>query len=182
MSIATEIQRIQQAKVDIKNALETKGEIIEDTLLINDYPNIISNTPHVIAGTYTPAENTREFKIEGLPFQPQSVEIICNNAYRADSPNIISVISTKNYRGIISFMGQEGIDVDTGEPQYGFFVTSLSVGTELVLWNENSVTVNISGSSTIGPNGKYPETVFEAGKTYTYFVWGGVKNDEILPN
>ena len=68
MSIATEVQRIQQAKVDIKNALETKGVVIEDTLLINDYPNIISNTPHVIAGTYTPAEDTKVFKIEGLSF------------------------------------------------------------------------------------------------------------------
>ena len=80
-------------------------------------------------------------------------------------------------------MGKQ-IDDETGEQDtsWGYLVNSLSSGSKLISWNENSVFVDITTSQSLGTTGKYSQTIFKAGETYTYFVWGGVKNDEILPN
>ena len=43
MSIATELQRIQQAKADIKAAIESKGVTVPSGLTIDGYAQIIND-------------------------------------------------------------------------------------------------------------------------------------------
>lgn len=45
MSIATEIQRLQEAKADIKEAIENKGVTVSSSLTISDYADLIDSIP-----------------------------------------------------------------------------------------------------------------------------------------
>ena len=42
MSVANEIQRLQQAKADLKTAIEAKGVTVPSSALIDDYPNLVN--------------------------------------------------------------------------------------------------------------------------------------------
>ena len=52
MSIATQIQRIQQAKTDIKAAINDKGVIIPDNATIDTYPTYVSQISSGSGGGY----------------------------------------------------------------------------------------------------------------------------------
>lgn len=58
MSVISEAQRIQQAKADIKAAIEAKGITVPSNALFGDYAALIASIPSIPAppsadGTYT---------------------------------------------------------------------------------------------------------------------------------
>lgn len=60
MSVATQIQRLQEAKADIKEAIENKGVAVSSSLTISDYAPLIDSIPQSVGQRIT--TNFTQFK------------------------------------------------------------------------------------------------------------------------
>lgn len=109
MSIASDVQRIQQAKADIKTAIQGMGVTVPDTALISDLDTYVSNISSdanatvndlaygktayvggtkitgqnhgVKTGSVTVSSNSLTLNISGLGFTPSNVIIYFAGAY-----------------------------------------------------------------------------------------------------
>lgn len=86
MSIASDVTRIESAKAAIKAAIEGKGVTVPDATLLDGMAALIAGIEadygpfsKIIAGTYTPAEDTREFSLPGVFGYSEYVLAIAND-------------------------------------------------------------------------------------------------------
>ena len=81
MSIASEVQRLQQAKTNIKTTLTNKGLTVPNTALISDYNTYINNLSLVKTGTITVSAASQTATISGLGFTPKNAIIFIDGAF-----------------------------------------------------------------------------------------------------
>lgn len=94
MSIASDVTRIENAKAAIKAAIEGKGVTVPDATLLDGMAALIAGIEadygpfsKIIAGTYTPAEDTKSFS---LPDVFGDSEYVLAIAYDSTSGTITS--------------------------------------------------------------------------------------------
>lgn len=169
MSIATEIQRLQQAKTDLKNRISSYDVEIADTETIDVYAPKVDDVynkgyeagkadggggmTNIIRGFFTPEEDTTTFSVDGLPFTPKtlflgSAELCTSNITRA----FLQIMHTKEIGGCVSVTA-----------------TTISLSaSSWVKWSDYGVSYDSSASSTAAlKNG-----LFKGGYTYEYLIIG----------
>ena len=162
MSIIAEVQRISQAKNDIKTAIEKRGILINSTITIDNYSELINNVPYAVQGKFTPEIDTSVFSISGLPFSPHSIYIVCNDleTEKLDYA-LVNLCDAKNKRGL-GFYYRE--NVSTGA------LVKISEESALKTYLDNGYEIDFSKSSAAATK----LIVFKAGYTYDYYITGGV--------
>lgn len=160
MSISTETQRLIQAKVDLKASIEKRGAYVSTDNKIDTYANILDACPFGISGTFIPEESTKTFSIEGLPFTPTSLMILCPDEIALGSsrtPDIIVCLSThKDMFGSIMYTDSSG----------GNRLGTISPTSSIISWNDSGVTVCVPSSLT---------AKFKKGLVYNYYITGGIE-------
>ena len=157
MSIATETQRLIQAKSDLKASIEKRGANIPTDNKIDTYANILDACPFGISGTFIPEENTKTFSIEGLPFTPTSLMLICpeevalgNNRH---TNNLVCASMPKGFYGNMLYTDSENNRLVNIKPE-----------SSVMQWRENGVSMFIPSSV---------ESYFNEGYVYNYYITGG---------
>ena len=108
MSITTELQRISQAKADLKTVIEKRGVNVGDTT-IDNYTQLLNNCPYSMKGQFTPSEDTSIFSIQNLPFKPHAIIISNTELYNSIiSGAIVSYGQINTYPGVFVCGGEDG--------------------------------------------------------------------------
>lgn len=157
MSILTEVQRLSQAKSDLKNSIEKRGAAVPVDNTIDSYPELLDKCPFIVEGTFIPKETTKTFSMSGLPFSPNYLGLCCPAACSTSTSlrqTITIAVKPKNDSGGIGFMHTDG-SLPMG------FLTATSGA---IKWTEDGVTLNIPSSA---------DAFFLKDVTYTYYISGG---------
>lgn len=158
MSIKNEINRLQSAKQDIKNAIEKRGVIVEDSLKLDSFANVLGTAPYAVCGTFTPEEDTQVFSVNGLPFSVDNVYIVCGDL------SINSVVDAIYM--VVHAKGDRGAAVHWSEN--GRALNGISENSTLSEYREDGYTFDASKSQGMSND------VFKAGYTYNYYIGGGL--------
>lgn len=160
MSISDEIIRIKNAKENLKVSLQKRGTEISGDVLIHDYYSVLDSAPYAVKGTFTPEADTKVFSINGLPFAPAAVYIVCNELHNLKVDNAtVFCVQGKGYRGA---------RIGYFENDPGLSASFISENSGLTKWLDDGYEIDFSQS---GSSMQY--SVFKAGYTYTYFISGG---------
>ena len=157
MSITTELQRLSQAKADLKTSIEKRGTTVTTDITIDSYSELLDKSPFIIEGTFIPKEATKTFSISGLPFVPNYLGICCPDACSTSTSlrqTINIAVKPKNNSGGIGFMRTDG------STPMGF----LAATSGAIKWTEDGVTLNIPSSA---------DAFFLKDVTYIYYISGG---------
>lgn len=156
MSIATETQRLIQAKTDLKTSIEKRGANIPTDSTIDTFANILDNCPYAVSGTFVPESDIQTFEISGLQFTPTSLFIICSTECVSNgSGTPLSIIGINAIKGLRGFLQHRDTSLVVS-------VAYMKENTSAFAWNENGVKVTI-------PIDRY----FKKGLVYNYYVSGG---------
>ena len=103
MSVATEIQRIQGAKADLKTAIQAKGVSVPSDALIDDYPDYVNAiSPNLQTKTITPSTSQQSLSADsGF----DGLDVVTINGVTSD---IDSNIKAENIKNGISILGVIG--------------------------------------------------------------------------
>ena len=158
MSIATETQRLIQAKADLKNAIEKRGANIPTSNKIDTFADMIDTCPFAVNGTFVPTEDTKTFEISGLPFTPTSLFIVCSTeCISSGSGTPLSVVGINAMKGFKGFVQHRDASLTVN-------IAYLGETSSVFTWSENGVKVTI-------PIDRY----FKKGLIYNYYASGGVE-------
>lgn len=158
MSINTETQRLIQAKTELKTSIEKRGADVPADNTIDTFANILDACPFGISGTFIPEESTKTFSIEGLPFTPTSLMLICpeevalgNNRH---ANNLVCASMPKGFYGHMLYTDAESTRFGNVKPE-----------SHVMQWRENGVSMLLPSSV---------EFYFNEGYVYNYYITGGV--------
>ena len=157
MSIATETQRLIQAKTDLKASIEKRGADIPTDSTIDTYANMLEACPYGISGTFVPEEDTNTFSLSGLLFTPTSIMMVCSQEIINNSrlsENVMSVSTSKGVNGIMLYTNSTG----------GTVIATIRQTSAVIQWDENGVNINLPSSVAI---------YFKKGLIFNYYVTGG---------
>ena len=155
MSIANEITRIANAKNALKEVAISRGVQISDTARISDYPQIFTDLPYVIKGTFTPEEDVNTFEIQGLNFSPECVLLSCVDAGNTAVVNGVYAASLfRNEFSCVAFWRSETASA----------AATISPQSSLVSWNNSGVQLKFAASTSV---------CFKKGYTYNFVISGG---------
>jgi hypothetical protein len=155
LSIASEIKRILQAKLDLKTSFQRRGIPIEDDTL-DTYANKLDIAAGAVQGTFIPDKDTRAFEIKGLYFEPTAISISNNELY--DKPiadAIISYSQQKEYCGSVVYGDLTGSSATANPVAAHSFAIS---------WEKDGFLIEIPYSVGL---------VFKAGYVYNWIISGG---------
>ncbi len=156
MSIINEIERLQSAKQDVKLSIEKRGVPVstEDTLSV--YAQKVDSAPFAARGTFTPEEDTIQFTLRGLGFEPKTVVMGCLEYDNNAVANSIELVVLWNG-------GFGGLRYRNDDLTRAF--ASIGIDSSVVVWYNDGVKITVSQTQ--------GEKFFKAGYTYEYFVSGG---------
>ena len=155
MSIANEIERIMNAKADIKRELELRGVAVDEDKTIDDYGYALSSCPYAIRGFFTPEEDTNSFSISDLPFVPHSFEFGCDGlTSSAVSMALINGHAIKGNNGVVCMYNNNNVKSSL----------NITPTSSAVSWSDSAFSIEIPASRGY---------VFKAGYTYEYLMTGG---------
>lgn len=156
MSIAENVNRIIEAKSDIKTSIEKRGATVPADNTIDTYAEILDKCPYIVEGVYIPQETTKTFSISGLPFAPNYLGLCCPGAAINGGlkQTITIAVKPKTDNGGIGFRRTDG------STSIGF----LAATSGAIIWTEDGVTLNIPSAA---------DAFFLEGVSYTYYVSGG---------
>ena len=161
MSIATETQRLIQAKSDLKASLEKRGANVPTESTIDTYANMLEACPYGISGTFVPEEDTKTFSLTGLPFTPTSIMLLCPDEIALGNdrtPEVMVCVSLpKDKYGSVIYT-----DESSGNRLGNIKPTSTSI----IQWTDDGVTVNAPSSIS---------AKFKMGLVYNYYITGGAE-------
>ena len=158
MSIATETQRIIQAKSDLKASIEKRGADIPTDSTIDTFANMLDNCPFGVEGTFTPDSDTKIFEMRGLTFTPKSLFIVCSNeCVSSGSGTPLSIIGVNGIKGLKGFVQHRDDSLNVN-------IAYLGESSSIFVWSEDGVKV-------IVPIERY----FKSGLVYNYYILGGVE-------
>ena len=156
MSIATETQRLIQAKADLKNAIEKRGANISTENTIDTYSDILDTCPFAVNGTFVPEDDTKIFDISGLSFTPTSLFIVCSvECVSSGNGTPLSIIGINVIKGFKGFVQHRDDSLNVN-------IAYLGATSSMFAWSENGVKVTI-------PIDRY----FKKGLVYNYYISGG---------
>lgn len=150
MSIATDIERVIEAKEALKVSIKNRGVDVVDTESLDVYDEKIKACPFAIRGTITPTVSTGTVEITGLPATPTHFSIYCPELME----NPISrayVMWTRTNGGYAS----------------GFRTVSTADFTQVLSEKGGEYGEGYFSFTTAGTS------KFRAGYTYEYYVTGG---------
>ena len=155
MSIANEIERISDAKVNLRNALEARGAVVDENATIDSFAEILEDCPHVVRGFFTPEEDTKAFVIGNLPFTPHHFSFTCLEL--AEAPVVGAMqfgqMTKGNYGLIMSYNDTLNLSYMRIAPASG-----------AVTWGDGNFSFTMPESRVY---------VFKAGYAYEYVICGG---------
>lgn len=155
MSIASEIERLQTAKADLKTAIEKRGITVGDTTIEN-YTQLLNNCPYSMKGQFTPSEDTNIFSIQNLPFKPHTIIISNIELYNSIiSGAVICYAQINTYPGVFTCGSEDGQSL-------------ITLGIK-----PNSTAVNFLDNAFILEMPSSLDYKFKAGYTYEFIISGG---------
>jgi hypothetical protein len=162
MNIATETQRLIQAKADLKASIEKRGANISTESRIDTFASILDSCPYAVEGTFVPENDTKTFEISGLTFTPKSLFIVCSNECVSSGSGIpLSIIGVNGIKGLKGFVQHRDNSLTVN-------IAYLGESSSIFAWSEDGVKVTV-------PIERY----FKSGLVYNYYILGGVE-DEVL--
>ena len=157
MSIASEAQRLIQAKADLKTSIEKRGANIPAVNTIDNFAGILDTCTFAVNGTFVPNEDTKTFEISGLPFTPTSLFIVCSTECITNgSGTPLSVIGINAMKGFKGFVQHRDGSLVVN-------IAYLGETSSVFTWSEDGVKITI-------PIDRY----FKKGLIYNYYVSGGI--------
>lgn len=159
MSIVNELQRLSQAKADLKTVIEKRGATVTTDNTIDTFADILDSCHYVVEGAFTPDENVKNFSISGLPFTPTYIGMVCPaSCSSANYPpsTVMHIVKPKADAGILGYRDSEGSAVNA----------YLGVNTSAVKWSEDGVAIIIPSAVVC---------YFLKGYTYNYYIVGGAE-------
>lgn len=171
MSIATQIEALQNDKAAIASAITSKGGTVGETDGFDDFATAIGTiraAGNMEFGTFTPAVDTFTFNVSNLAFTPTKIYILCVEAYKTTSATATNFLlldmNGSNNRFIWSVTRENNgaINNQITKAQYeavwinSFYISNNSFSCDISAWT-------ISGY----PGESFP---FKAGYTYTWIA------------
>lgn len=155
MSIASEIERLNSAKENIKTAVIKRGTDVSDAATLDAYSQLIENCPYAINGSFTPEEDTDTFVLSGLNFGPDVLYISCPDleGVAVDTAILIACCYKDNLGGIYYY-----------SPTLDKKFALLKPTTKIFTWSQNGVEFKITTTN---------DALFKKGYTYKYACAGG---------
>lgn len=157
MSITTELQRLSQAKTDLKTVIEKRGGVIHPNDTLDYYPDALDNCNYVVHGTFVPEEDTKILPISELPFVPNFFSFVCPEECVTKSSNSVVIygVVKKGLNGALFYKKPDGSLANA----------AITTSSTVYSWSVNDFTVALPSSMTV---------YFKKGLTYYYAVSGEV--------
>ncbi len=158
MSILNEIKRLKNAKESIKGSIEKRGVTVPQGARIDTYSDVLESAPYGFKGLFTPEVDTQSFSIGGLPCEPSTFYIVCNELHQAGVKNsVIFIVHGNGARGCCTAYSTDARTT-----------TYISESSPLAVWSESGYEIDLSKSSS-----SMSDWFFKAGYTYEYYIAGG---------
>lgn len=155
MSITTELQRISQAKADLKTSIEKRGVTVPTVNKIDTFAELFDSAPFAVKGTVTPEEDTLTVEINGLNFVPECIVFHnCELATTSVPSALRNIWFRKNHSGVLTYYKSTGVST----------TAQLSLESDIVFWNDTGITLMLPDNGS---------AYFKKGYTYEFIISGG---------
>lgn len=155
MSIANEIKRLQNAKQELKSAIEKRGVSVQTIDNLDVFASKLDSVPFAVKGTVTPEEDTLTVEINGLNFVPEYILLHCDEL---EKTTVVGALRNawfrKNHLGALSYWKSSGVST----------TANLSTTSNVVLFYDTGITLKLPDSGI---------AYFKKGYTYEYIISGG---------